>query len=176
MRLPRKIAGRRLPSLAVKLKPTSSVGLRDILSTFLVALQQSADAFPPLKSAVGGVLAVVDITQRAKHCKSDAQHIARRANEILDLIADAVPDGSAIPPPMELRIERFTTLLNETHATMKAVALTSRFSRFTHLNRNEAVLQGIKLQLDDAYRDFLVQFQLPTSCPGSGYLFYLILL
>jgi hypothetical protein len=37
--------------------------LPDILSTSLFALKESADAFPPLKGAVGGVLAVWDVAQ-----------------------------------------------------------------------------------------------------------------
>lgn len=46
--------------------------------------------------------------QRTKHCKSDARAIALRTKEILDVIADAVPDGSRIPQPMLRSIQRFT--------------------------------------------------------------------
>jgi hypothetical protein len=46
--------------------PGSST-LLDLLSTSLVGLKQSADAFPPLKSAVGGVLALWDIAEASVH-------------------------------------------------------------------------------------------------------------
>ncbi|KAJ7164114.1 hypothetical protein C8R46DRAFT_1351970 [Mycena filopes] len=69
--------------------------LPDILSTSLLALKESADVFPPLRSAVAGVLAVWDIARRAKRCKSDAADIAKRTEDIICLIADAVPDPSA---------------------------------------------------------------------------------
>jgi hypothetical protein len=94
------------------------------------ALKESADTFPPLKSAVSGVVALFEIAevggclhlaatpkhadiatrtpQRAKHAKSDAHAIALRTKEILDVVADAVPDGSAIPAPMAQSIQRFT--------------------------------------------------------------------
>ncbi|KAJ7874881.1 hypothetical protein B0H13DRAFT_2057247 [Mycena leptocephala] len=143
--------------LRVELKAFSSrtLALPDILSTSLFALKESADAFPPLKSAVGGVLAVWDIAQRAKHSKSDACEIALRTEKILNVIADAVPDGSAIPPPLLLSIERFTVLLDSIRCSMEDIAFSGRLNRLFHLRRNECELQTIKTQLDDAYRDLL---------------------
>ncbi|KAJ7461214.1 hypothetical protein FB451DRAFT_490601 [Mycena latifolia] len=37
--------------------------LPDVLWTSIIALKESADAFPPLKSAVGGVIALCDIAE-----------------------------------------------------------------------------------------------------------------
>ncbi|KAJ7936015.1 hypothetical protein B0H13DRAFT_2304088 [Mycena leptocephala] len=121
----------------------------------MLALKESADAFPPLKSAVGGVIVVWDIVERAKHSKADARAIALRTKEILDVIADVVPDGSAIPPPMLQSIGRFTLLLDDIKFQMEAIVLTGGVSRIVRLNSNERSLQGIKARLDDAYRDFL---------------------
>ncbi|KAJ7041640.1 hypothetical protein C8F04DRAFT_146850 [Mycena alexandri] len=144
----------------------------DLLRTSLLALRDSADAFPPLKSAVSGVVALWDIADRARHSKSDAHAIALRAKEILDVIADAVPDGSAIPEPMLVGINRFTvydrvelrfttdhsalSLLADVGRSMETIAVTGGVSRVLRLNRNERILQNIKSQLDDAYRDFMV--------------------
>ncbi|KAJ6527857.1 hypothetical protein DFH09DRAFT_1285611 [Mycena vulgaris] len=138
-------------------KPSSRPGsaLSDVLWTSVLALKESADAFPPLKSAVAGVVAVCEIAERAKHSKADARDIALRTKEILDVVADAVPDGSAIPPPMLRSIERFTVLLDDVRCRMDEITLTGRVSRLVHLNRNERTLQGVKAQLDDAYRDFV---------------------
>ncbi|KAJ7193974.1 hypothetical protein GGX14DRAFT_477109 [Mycena pura] len=148
---------RRVPFPNVKLKSLSSwtSATPDLLSTSLLALKESADAFPPLKSAVGGVIAVWDIAQRAKHSKSDAHDIALRTRVILDVLADAVPDPASIPAPMLRSIERFTILLDDIRRSMEAIALTGGVSRIVHFNRNERVLQDIKARLDDAYRDFL---------------------
>ncbi|KAJ7733436.1 hypothetical protein B0H14DRAFT_2996447 [Mycena olivaceomarginata] len=104
--------------------------LPDVIWTSILALKESADAFPPLKSAVGGVIALCDIAERTRHCKSDARDIA-------------------------LRIRCFTILLDEVCCQMEAISMTRSVSRFLYLNRNEHVLKDIRSRLDEAYRDFL---------------------
>ncbi|KAJ7166619.1 hypothetical protein C8R46DRAFT_1094918 [Mycena filopes] len=152
--------GRKQPPAPTALQVSSASSpkpsaLPDVLSTSLLALKESADAFPPLKSAVGGVLAVWDIAKRAKRCKSDAADIAKRTEDILCLIADAVPDPSAIPSPMLKSIEGFTFILNDICTTMEKILLARSISRVVHLNSTERTLREIKSKLDDAYRDFL---------------------
>ncbi|KAJ7018279.1 hypothetical protein C8F04DRAFT_1328405 [Mycena alexandri] len=145
------------------LRPSLTRGTRrlpDIISTSLVALKESADVFPPLKSAVGGVLAVWDVAQRAKHSKADAHTIALGTQTILDIVANALPDPSAIPPAMLLSIERFTLLLCEICASMEVLTRTTHIYRVVHLNRNEGLLQGIKDRLNEACRDFLAALTL----------------
>ncbi|KAJ7198304.1 hypothetical protein GGX14DRAFT_470137, partial [Mycena pura] len=156
MRLPFPLRGRKPQARpTVKFKPRATLRLPDLLSTSFVALKESADAFPPLKGAVGGVLALWDIAQRAESNKSEACNIAIRAEEILDIIAQAVPDASAIPAPMLQSIERFTALLHDIRPSMEKIAGARGFSRIRHLNRNERTLQRFKSQLDYAYRDLL---------------------
>ncbi|KAF7369369.1 hypothetical protein MVEN_00265500 [Mycena venus] len=121
----------------------------------MLVLKESADAFPPLKGVVSGATALCEIAERAKHSKSDARAIALRVKEIIEVIADAVPDGS-ISPLILLSIQGFAILLDEFRSSMEDIALTNRASRILHLNRNERLLQSIKTQLDDTYRDFLV--------------------
>ncbi|KAJ7087482.1 hypothetical protein C8R44DRAFT_752206 [Mycena epipterygia] len=154
----------RVPTSRAKLKSTpastksntpTAGALPDVLWTSILALKESADAFPPQKSTVGGVIALLELAERARHSKSNARAIALRTKEILDVIADAVPDASVIPSAMLESIERFTVLLDEIRCRMEKIALTGGVSRVVHLNRNEHVLQDIKAQLDDAYRDFL---------------------
>ncbi|KAJ7289143.1 hypothetical protein C8J57DRAFT_426932 [Mycena rebaudengoi] len=144
-----------------KLKRPNQVSSRngstfsDILWTSLCALKDSADAFPPLKSAVGGVVALWEIAERAKHSKADARDIALRTQEIIDVIADAVPDGSKIPLAMLQSIERFTLMLEEIRVSMEVITLTGGVSRVVHLSENERTVQDIKVRLDEQYRDFL---------------------
>ncbi|KAJ7027554.1 hypothetical protein C8F04DRAFT_1122374 [Mycena alexandri] len=151
---------RKPPSPTAKMKAisyaTSTDTIPDILSTSLRALKESADAFPPLKSTVGAVLSVWDIAERAKHSKADAHDIALRAEAILHVVADAVPDPSSIPQPMLQSIKSFVTLLDDVQIRMNAITSTGRLSRVLHLNHNERELQTIKTQLDDACRDLLV--------------------
>ncbi|KAJ7831284.1 hypothetical protein B0H13DRAFT_1915505 [Mycena leptocephala] len=89
-----------------------SAACKDIALTSQSALRDSADAFPPLKSVASGVLALWDTAevlpiQRVKTSKEKAQMLSRRALEILEGLADAVPDPSNIPPPVLASIQRF---------------------------------------------------------------------
>ncbi|KAJ7620358.1 hypothetical protein FB45DRAFT_1033036 [Roridomyces roridus] len=128
----------------------------DVATTSLNALRESADAYPPLKSAVGGVLALWDIAERAKKAKSDARDIALRTEKILEVIADAVPDPTRIPPPMLQSIESFTRLLDDIGRRIEPITSGSVASRLVRLNRNESILREIRTQLDEQYRDFSV--------------------
>ncbi|KAF8186523.1 hypothetical protein K438DRAFT_1973326 [Mycena galopus ATCC 62051] len=121
----------------------------------MLALKESADAFPPLKSAIGGAIALFEITERTKHSKSDALAIALRVKEIVDVVADAVPDGSDISPSMSDSIYRFSVLLDEIRCALEEIFLAGSLSRAIRLNRNESQLLSFKTKLDDAYRDFL---------------------
>ncbi|KAK7026292.1 hypothetical protein R3P38DRAFT_2528992, partial [Favolaschia claudopus] len=118
-------------------------------------LAQSADAFPPLKSAVGGVIALWTVAERAKHCKSEAIAVALRANEILNNIADAVPDATAISPAMLQSITRFTLLLENICSELDQIASTSTISRIVHVNRNEQTLKQMLIRLTNVYDDFV---------------------
>ncbi|KAF7973822.1 hypothetical protein HWV62_14208 [Athelia sp. TMB] len=93
----------------------------------LAALKESADAFPPLKSAVAGVLCIVELadvspwmhhlvvgsdrsrSQAAKANKKESRQLALRAKNILDAIADAVQDPHCLDPDLQCRIHRFTS-------------------------------------------------------------------
>ncbi|KAJ7200948.1 hypothetical protein C8J57DRAFT_1261017 [Mycena rebaudengoi] len=150
---------RLLPFRKPKLKPSTGTGNTLLEGTWIAlgALRDSADAFPPLKSAVGGVVALWEIAKRAKHSKTDARDIALRTKEILDLIADAVPDGSDIPPPMLRHSAPYwrVSILDEIRCSMEAISLSGKASRLVHLGDNERIIQDIKARLDDQYRDFL---------------------
>ncbi|KAJ6469842.1 hypothetical protein C8R45DRAFT_1016057 [Mycena sanguinolenta] len=129
--------------------------LADASRTSLLALKESADAFPPLKAAVGGVLAVWDVAERAKQARSHAYDVAHRTQDILHVVADAVPDPRTISPPMLKSIQRFTELLEDIRQEMAGLTRTGFASRVFHLNRNERKLQDIRERLDNAYRDFM---------------------
>ncbi|KAJ7815334.1 hypothetical protein B0H14DRAFT_3746040 [Mycena olivaceomarginata] len=135
--------------------------LVDASRTSLLALKESADAFPPLKAAVGGVLA------RAKHARSHACDVAHRTQDILHVIADAVPDPRTIPPPMLKSIQRFTELLEDIRQEMEELTRTGFVSRVFHLNRNEHKLQDIRERLDNAYRDFVAASALRLEAQHS---------
>lgn len=128
----------------------------DVTQTSLVALKESADAFPPLKSAAGGVLAVWNLANRAKTSKKKAKATADRCDQILQVLADAVPDPFNITPEMQENIHKFTILLQEICYAMQRLQRQTRISMFLHLNRNEDKLDGFRQRLDEAYQNFAV--------------------
>ncbi|GLB40589.1 hypothetical protein LshimejAT787_0804600 [Lyophyllum shimeji] len=135
----------------------------DIAKTSLVALKESADAFPPLKSAVGGVLAVWNVAERATASKKKAEAMASRCNEILEVLVDGVPDPVNIAPEMQAGIHRFTLLLQDTRRAMERRQTRTRISLVLHMNRNEDELADFNRRLDEAYKDFLIAAALRTE-------------
>ncbi|THV01461.1 hypothetical protein K435DRAFT_853861 [Dendrothele bispora CBS 962.96] len=59
----------------------------DISTTTLRVVDRASDAFPPLKSAVGGALALNDVTQGANACKARAQQLKREISDILENVS-----------------------------------------------------------------------------------------
>ncbi|KAJ7206153.1 hypothetical protein C8J57DRAFT_1484861 [Mycena rebaudengoi] len=147
--------------------PESDVRPPDVLWTSLHAGRCRPTLLAPLKSVVGGAVAIWDIAeltsaQRAKRSRTEARDIALRTKEIVDLIADAVPDPSEIPPSMLLSIDGFilinsspSSALDEIRCGMEAIELSGSLSCLVHLNRHDRTIQGIKTRLDAEYRDFL---------------------
>ncbi|KAK7051890.1 hypothetical protein R3P38DRAFT_3594003 [Favolaschia claudopus] len=142
-----------LPGPLVKLEPWSNT-LSDPLLTALGALKQSSAAFPPLESAVNGVLAIYDIAQRAKTCRADARDVVDRARNILDILADGLQDPSMIPPSILKLLERFKIHLTEIENSMRILADANIASRLVHLNRNERMIRSIKDRLEAEHDDF----------------------
>jgi hypothetical protein len=110
----------------------------------LTALKESADAFPPLKGAVAGVLHVVDLSQvrtgpnashvqifkppffqKVKSNKDECQKLASRVQEILDRIALAVPDATRISPDLLTRIDEFTRCVSTRCSAFISLTCTS---------------------------------------------------
>ncbi|VDB84204.1 unnamed protein product [Peniophora sp. CBMAI 1063] len=54
----------------------------------LDVLKESSDAFPPLKSAVGGLLALIAVYERTKSNDSDLQNILHRIDRLLGILGD----------------------------------------------------------------------------------------
>ncbi|KAJ7277563.1 hypothetical protein C8J57DRAFT_1504395 [Mycena rebaudengoi] len=90
-----------------KLKPPNRTSaLPDVLWTSLHALKESADAFPPLKSVVGGVVVIWNIAERAKHSKTDARATLRSGRRRSSISSSRT--AQIYLPPMLQSIERFT--------------------------------------------------------------------
>ncbi|KAJ7347708.1 hypothetical protein DFH08DRAFT_936553 [Mycena albidolilacea] len=81
----------------------------DAVRMTLEAAESSVDAYPPLKSAVGGVAAVCRLADRVAASAADAEALAGRAVAILDKMYNSVGTRSpdTIPPHLLYSIARF---------------------------------------------------------------------
>jgi len=66
------------------------------LKTTLRALKESSDAFPPLKAAVGGLLACIDMVELASQNKEDFAELDRKLKHIISIVKTH-SDGSSSP-------------------------------------------------------------------------------
>ncbi|KAJ7138956.1 hypothetical protein C8R46DRAFT_1234186 [Mycena filopes] len=101
----------------VKLKATpaaTSETVGDVIQTSLGVVKQSADAFPPLKAVVGGILAALDIRKRVKRSKADADKIAARTQTI--------SAGIAQPVPLQRSIDDFNLHLSDIRSSVEPIA------------------------------------------------------
>ncbi|KAJ7572371.1 hypothetical protein C8J56DRAFT_990554, partial [Mycena floridula] len=128
----------------------------DIARTSLMALKESADAFPPLKSAVGSVLALWDIVEKMQSCKALREALACRCVSILETLAEAVPDPINISPDMLKSIDGFKGLVTEIAQELSEHNYATRFTRLANLNRNRGQFDTLLRKLDDASSLFVV--------------------
>lgn len=102
---------------------------QDLLWTSLTALRTCADAYPPLKGAVGALVAILEISevrnrkrywyyhgwdlnlvnQRIAHSKKDGCELGRHAVDVLKMLADVTSNRDAISEPMLASIVLFET-------------------------------------------------------------------
>jgi len=153
----------RLPDRWKKPLKCAAATSADVAKTTLVTLERSADAFPPLKSAVGGVLAVWGAAERVKSSKKNAQAVAARCREVLDVLLEVVPDHSNIPPEMLISIDKFTILLKDIQEAIESLQKRRGIDSLLHLNRSEGQLLGFGQRLDNACRCFTMSGTLRTE-------------
>jgi len=122
----------------------------------LTALKESADAFPPLKGAVAGVLHVVDLSQKVKSNKDECQKLASRVQEILDRIALAVPDATRISPDLLTRIDEFTRTLADIECFMEKLCHVKVIERLLRHKEHEGSIAEFNRRLDDALKSFIL--------------------
>ncbi|KAJ7151890.1 hypothetical protein C8R43DRAFT_1235894 [Mycena crocata] len=129
----------------------------DAIYIGLIALRESSEAFPPLRATVGLVICIWDVAKRVQRNKDTSHYLARRAVEILEIVAAAIPDPTRISPRMATKIARFQCVLQEIHQEMSRLRGRRGISRFIRLNHDEDTLESFKGRLDDICQSFLIE-------------------
>ncbi|KZP10753.1 hypothetical protein FIBSPDRAFT_937864 [Athelia psychrophila] len=136
-----------------------SPGWKDAKAVALIglyALKESADAFPPLKSAVGGVLCIFELADAAKSNKKESRQLALRADAILEAIETTVRDPRHLDSDLKARIESFTQLLDELAAHMTDCSKQTFRSRLLHHKETKCSISDFNLRLDQAMSSFML--------------------
>ncbi|KAJ6505496.1 hypothetical protein C8R45DRAFT_1070165 [Mycena sanguinolenta] len=132
----------------------------DAIRTALDLAKEAADVCPPLKSAVGGVVALCNLAERLSACDENVKMLVWRSVTILDTIYRATdPDTDATIPVHYLEgILRFETSINEIRTAMEAITTRrkNRVLRVLHLRRNESQLAKFTARLDSAAEVFAI--------------------
>ncbi|THU85848.1 hypothetical protein K435DRAFT_783145 [Dendrothele bispora CBS 962.96] len=132
----------------------SLASVADISTTTLWVIDRGADAFPPLKSAVGGALALKDVTQGVNASKTRAQQLRQRIVNILDIIPS---DSVDVANDLE-RLRRKSLQLDKLYRQ-------SFFMRLKNLNRNNEFLSTSQTNVEHVIQHIMLTraFQPPES-------------
>ncbi|THU75339.1 hypothetical protein K435DRAFT_787602, partial [Dendrothele bispora CBS 962.96] len=128
---------RALKTLRIFRAKFSMASVADISSTTLRVIDRGADAFPPLKSAVGGALALKDVTQGAHASKTRAQELRQSIFNILDII-----------PSDSVGVSNYLESLRRKSQQLDELSKQSFFMRLRNLNRNNELLLNSQTDVD----------------------------
>ncbi|TDL15183.1 hypothetical protein BD410DRAFT_135240 [Rickenella mellea] len=136
-------------------KPSSiSRDISDATLLMLTQLKESADFFPPLKSAVGGVLSIYQLSQTVKSNKKDARQLAKRAVELIEILERATNASTNISTDLRDSIHKFNVSLHYIHNVMARLAAQKKVERWLRMNDHKDELMRCNNMLDDAARVF----------------------
>ncbi|KAF8208113.1 hypothetical protein K438DRAFT_315317 [Mycena galopus ATCC 62051] len=131
-------------------RPSNALLTWDAVHTSLELLNDSADACGPLKSAVGGVVALWNLVHRVGECNDNAETLAWRSFTILDTLYQSIDPNEEIPSGLLNQILQFEQLIEEIRVAMEAITKKNRLHRVLHLRRSEAQLAKFTCRLDSA--------------------------
>ncbi|THU83421.1 hypothetical protein K435DRAFT_844052 [Dendrothele bispora CBS 962.96] len=115
----------------------SMASVADILTTALRVIDRGADVFPPLKSAVGGALALKDVTQGVRASKTRAQQLRQNISNILDII-----------PFDSVGVSNYLESLRRKLQQLDELSRQSFLMRLKNLNRNNELLLNSQTDVD----------------------------
>ncbi|THV01462.1 hypothetical protein K435DRAFT_793387 [Dendrothele bispora CBS 962.96] len=125
-----------------------------ISTTTLRVIDRASDAFPPLKSAVGGVLALKDVIQNfsvlklfkgANVSKTKAQELKREITDILDIV-----------PSDSVDVAKYLEKLRRKSLELDELSRQSRFKRLKNLNRNNEFLSTSQTDVEHVIQKIIL--------------------
>ncbi|KAH8111523.1 hypothetical protein DFH11DRAFT_612661 [Phellopilus nigrolimitatus] len=130
-----------------------------VLTESIKLLRESSDFCPPLKSAVGGVAHIISLVETMKGNKDDAVRLFKRADSLLDLLADLVTDSTSVPDPLFIAIVNLSRELQFSIVKADRVPKKHVVTRLFNTSKEKEQLRVLREQLDEA----MERFKLATS-------------
>ncbi|VDB96252.1 unnamed protein product [Peniophora sp. CBMAI 1063] len=128
--------------------------LRDTLVLGLQALAESADVFPPLKSAVCGLLFLSKQIELVTSNKSQIQAVYARIDGFAASLTRAIPDATALSPEDEAAIHALAKDVENVCADVRAIASHPSSLRFIRARQHSGDISELMAKLDRANESF----------------------
>ncbi|VDB96247.1 unnamed protein product [Peniophora sp. CBMAI 1063] len=146
---------------------------KEALLLLLQGLVASADAFPPLKSAVGGLSFVVD--QLVSSNKTQVLDVYARIRIIAESIARAMPVDDTPSPAHEAALRALTSEIEAVCITLRDITHERKHfvKRYICAKLHRAQLQDIVRRLDNADAAFMRTMTSSAEANGAKALDYL---
>ncbi|KZV70160.1 hypothetical protein PENSPDRAFT_456648 [Peniophora sp. CONT] len=144
-------------------KPKLRALAKDALLFSLKALAQSADAFPPLKSAVGGLLFVANQIELVSSNKAQIGEIYAQIDAFAAALVRAVPDATALSPALEAAIRALADDVEAVCVDIQPITHQRWAVRFLRAKRHDRQLQDLARRLEQAKNTFLITISTSTE-------------
>ncbi|VDC01470.1 unnamed protein product [Peniophora sp. CBMAI 1063] len=127
---------------------------KDVLLLSLEALAQSADAFPPLKSAVGGLLFLTTQIELVSGNKQQILDIYAQIDAFAASLVHAIPDATRLSPAHEAAIRTLAENIQAVSSDVELIARQRPIARFLRAKHHSARLEQLMKRLDQADKSF----------------------
>ncbi|KZV67280.1 hypothetical protein PENSPDRAFT_688266 [Peniophora sp. CONT] len=143
---------------------------KEILVLSLQALFESADAFPPLKSAVGGLLFLTTQVELVSGNQEQIADIYAQIDAFAASLESAIPDATTLSSAHEAAILALAQDIGAVCVEAEMIAHQRPFMRFVRAKRHSAVSGRLMKKLDRANESFMRTMLASTEVKTSGIL------
>ncbi|VDB84206.1 unnamed protein product [Peniophora sp. CBMAI 1063] len=133
---------------------TGWVGTRLLLDL----LKESSDVFPPLKSVVGGLVALIDVYERTRSSQSELQDITRRIDRLLGILAHRLSgDRETV---LQFTLGPFAEILTVQLARLEGMKRRGVLFRVVHSSQIESQLKDVCTAIERAIQELQLRIGL----------------
>ncbi|KIJ38193.1 hypothetical protein M422DRAFT_781490 [Sphaerobolus stellatus SS14] len=131
----------------------------DIGIVLLEATANSADAFPPLKSAAGGALHIAKLVKGFRSHQREWAVFGEHVQNIVACVIELIPDAQKAPDEIRKAIEGLSQALELIRSNIQGRMKKSGFRRALAYLSDPDSIREMRTKLDDALRPFQIQTQ-----------------